>query len=80
MRRYPSLRSADRAACQPAMPCTPPPGGVAAEQRKIPGSGVAYGSNTRRLGRVNSWPQVEPAAGDVAAHVVRVVRLELRRG
>jgi hypothetical protein len=33
-------RSAACAAWYPHIPCTPPPGGVEAEQRKTPGSGV----------------------------------------
>src|SRR4051794_34660262 len=36
----PAPRSAACAANQPHMPCTPPPGGVAAEQRNRRGSGV----------------------------------------
>jgi len=36
------------------MPWTPPPGGVDAEQRWTPGSGVAYGTR-RATGRVNNW-------------------------
>src|SRR5438552_14956295 len=35
--------NADWAALKPHMPCTPPPGGVEAEQRYTPGSAVVYG-------------------------------------
>src|SRR5690606_19133371 len=34
----PRSRSARCAACQPAMPCTPPPGGVEEEHRYSPGT------------------------------------------
>lgn len=47
-------RSAERAARQPQIPCTPPPGGVDDEQMKRPGSGVEYGSS-RTAGRVKNW-------------------------
>src|ERR1041385_493396 len=43
----PKLRSADRAALYPHIPCTPPPGGVDAEQRNQPFTGMAYGSSAR---------------------------------
>jgi len=36
-----TVPSARHAARCPHMPCTPPPGGVEAEQRKTPGSGVS---------------------------------------
>ncbi len=39
--RLPSLRNADRAANQPHIPWTPPPGAVDAKQRKSRGFGVA---------------------------------------
>jgi hypothetical protein len=42
--RYLEMRaSATLAAWYPPMPCTPPPGGVEAEQIYTPGSGVRYG-------------------------------------
>ncbi len=71
-------RSAARAANQPHMPCTPPPGGVEDEHRKIRGSGVAYGAG-RSAGRARSWRRSASAAVDVAADVVRVLGLDLRR-
>ena len=37
----PSQRRVERAAWEPHMPCTPPPGGVEAEQRNTPSTGVA---------------------------------------
>src|SRR5450759_3749054 len=40
------------------MPCTPPPGGVAALQMKTPGVGVVYGE-ILAAGRVNSWPRLK---------------------
>lgn len=41
-------RSALSAACRPHMPCTPAPGGVAAEHRYTPGTPVKYGSRAAR--------------------------------
>ncbi len=52
-RSHRSAASAERAALAPHIPWTPPPGGVAAEQRKIPGIPVAYGSTASR-GRSSS--------------------------
>ena len=40
-RCFPSQRRVDRAAWEPHMPCTPPPGGVDAEHRNTPSTGVA---------------------------------------
>jgi hypothetical protein len=42
-RRPKTLRSTVRAACHPHMPCTPGPGGVDAEQRKMSPAGVVHG-------------------------------------
>ena len=60
------------------MPCTPPPGGVDAEQRNRRGFGVEYGIEPRHRAR-EELEQVGDAAGDRAADVVRVVALEIRR-
>ena len=65
-------RSAARAANQPHMPCTPPPGGVDAEHRKSRRSGVAYGFR-RATGPGERAGAGRRAAVDVAADVVRVV-------
>ncbi len=60
------------------MPCTPPPGGVADEHRTTPRTPSEYGSSAGR-GRSTSWRSVLAPDADVAADVVRVVRLQ-RRG
>ena len=69
-------RRAARAACQPHIPWTPPPGGVDDEHSRSRRSGVVYGHAARRRAR-EQLPQVGGAAVDVAADVVRVVRLQL---
>ena len=49
-------RSAVPAAWYPHIPCTPPPGGVEAEQISTRGLGVVYGFQ-RATGRVKSCPR-----------------------
>src|SRR5919204_6126638 len=58
-RKGPRLRrsaSATRAAEQPHIPCTPPPGGVDEEHRYTPRIGVRYGTRLR-TGRKKSCPR-----------------------
>lgn len=53
-----------RAAFQPHIPCTPPPGRVDDEHRKTRGSGVAHGVR-ESTGRAASWRQSdEPPSMD----------------
>src|SRR6202043_1577788 len=54
-------RSAARAAPRPHIPWTPPPGGVAAEQRYTPWSAVRYGFQ-RTVGRNTIWRSVAAPA------------------
>lgn len=57
----PRSRNTVRAACSPHIPWTPPPGGVAAEQRYTCGTAVRYGFH-RTVGRKSVWRTVgEPA-------------------
>ena len=76
-----------RAADTPHMPWTPPPGGVEAEQRYTPSSGVRYGFQ-RGTGRNTVWrnvaapPLTSPPSRfglyDSASDAVRTVRASTR--
>ena len=64
------------AAWYPHMPCTPPPGGVEAEQIRIRRVGGGVGVKAGHRSGEQLSPVVGPA-GDRAAHVVRIATLEI---
>ena len=77
--RTPSAPSAAWRRGAPHMPCTPAPGGVAAEHRYTPGMPVRVGVGGQP-GAEHQLPGAVGAGGDVAAHVVGVVLPRTRPG